>query len=272
MRGFPAGAWRLRRVATAAIEAALLSLAILFLTATSAALAAVLIEIDKSAQEMTVASDGRLLWRWPVSTGRAGRDTPNGSFRAFRMEEDHYSEEWDNAPMPHSIFFTKRGHAIHGYHDTKNLGRPASAGCVRLHPDHAKQLFALVKDQGVLNTTVVLTGIAPTRDAPAVARRGRGLLPGEDAASGLPPPVDLAPGSRAARERYLQYDYYGRPIDPRADRQYDARYRRYDYYGRPIDPRYGAVQPSDPRSLYDERDIARPRQRAPFPFFFFERY
>ena len=50
--------------------------------------------------------------------------------------------------MPHSIFFTKRGHAIHGSFDTRRLGSPASAGCVRLHPDNAKQLFALVEAAG----------------------------------------------------------------------------------------------------------------------------
>jgi hypothetical protein len=260
MRGLAFGARRARRLVTAVIEAALLTLAILTLTATSAARAAVLVEIDKSAQEMTVSSDGRTLWRWPVSTGRAGHDTPNGNFRAFRMEEDHYSEEWDNAPMPHSIFFTKKGHAIHGYHDTKNLGRPASAGCVRLHPQHAAQLFALVRQQGVLNTTVVLTGDAPARRAPAVARRGD---PRQDAASPLPPPIEIAPGSRGEDARY------GRPIDPRYEQQYDPRDRRfyYDQYGRPVD-RYG--RPVDPRSLYDEREIARPRSRPLlFPFSLF---
>jgi len=72
--------------------------------------------------------------------------------------------------MPFSIFFTQKGHAIHGSLDTKNIGRPASHGCVRLTPANAEKLFALVKEDGVLNTTVILTGIAPSR-APAVAKR-----------------------------------------------------------------------------------------------------
>ena len=63
---------------------------------------------------MTVAVDGVERYHWPVSTGIPSRETPSGSFRAFRMEEDHYSKEFDDAPMPHSIFFTKVGHAIHG--------------------------------------------------------------------------------------------------------------------------------------------------------------
>ncbi len=59
--------------------------------------------------------------------------------------------------MPHSIFFTKASHTIHGSFDVKNIGRPASL-CVRLQPENAAKLFALVKAEGVLNTTVVLTG------------------------------------------------------------------------------------------------------------------
>jgi hypothetical protein len=279
MLGLSVRARRARRWLTTAIEAALLSLAFLFLTASSAAFAAVLVEIDKSAQQMTVSSDGRTLWRFPVSTGRAGYDTPSGSFRAFRLEEDHYSKEWDDAPMPHSIFFTKIGHAIHGYLDTKNIGRPASHGCVRLHPENAAKLFALVKEQGVLNTTVTLTGVAPRGGAPAVARPSDPLgpdygRPSREAAAPLPPPVEIvpAPGARGYDGRYQQ------PYDRRYD---DQRYgRRYDDYGRPIDPRYGDARDGrryDPRydrqadpQYDDERTI--PRRRAPFPFFFFERY
>ena len=148
---------------------AVLALAALFQA--GAADAKVLITIDKSTQRMTVSVDGATRWTWPVSTGRRGHATPAGSFQAFRMEEDHYSREWDDAPMPHSIFFTKRGHAIHGSFDTRRLGSPASAGCVRLHPDNAKQLFALVKQQGVLNTAVVIAGEEPRVSAPAVARQ-----------------------------------------------------------------------------------------------------
>ncbi len=132
--------------------------------------AAVQVTIDKSAQQMTVEVDGRPLYQWPVSTGKAGYDTPNGKFKAFRMERDHFSKEWDDAPMPHSIFFTQKGHAIHGSFETKRLGSPASHGCVRLLPANAEKLFELVEKEGVLNTTVVLTGVAPS-GAPAVARR-----------------------------------------------------------------------------------------------------
>src|SRR6059036_266158 len=148
-----------------------------FVSCTSAQ-AKVSITVDKDNQQMTVAVDGVERYRWPVSTGLPSYETPNGSFRTFRMEEDHFSKEFDDAPMPHSIFFTKIGHAIHGTDSVSRLGSPASHGCVRLSRDNASKLYALVQQQGVLNTTVTLTGSSrvalarnPRRANTAVARR-----------------------------------------------------------------------------------------------------
>ena len=147
----------------------LVAVATLMLFAAGAAQAKVAITIDKDAQVMTVAVDGVQRYRWPVSTGIPSRETPNGAFRAFRMEEEHYSKEFDDAPMPHSIFFTKIGHAIHGTDSEGRLGTPASHGCVRLSKANATTLYALVEEQGVLNTTVTLTGSATV----ALARNPR---------------------------------------------------------------------------------------------------
>jgi lipoprotein-anchoring transpeptidase ErfK/SrfK len=58
----------------------------------------------------------------------------------------HYSKKYDNAPMPHSIFFSG-GYAIHATPHVGNLGRPASHGCVRLHPEHAAQLYTMTKGE-----------------------------------------------------------------------------------------------------------------------------
>jgi hypothetical protein len=118
----------------------------------------VLITINKVSQKMTVAIDGEREYEWKVSTGAPGYSTPSGKYRPFRMEEDHFSKEWDDAPMPHSIFFTMEGHAIHGTTYTKSLGRRASHGCVRLAPDNAATLFSLVQKAGMQNTTVVVKG------------------------------------------------------------------------------------------------------------------
>jgi lipoprotein-anchoring transpeptidase ErfK/SrfK len=118
----------------------------------------VTVRIDKSAQQMVVSVNGVRRYRWPVSTGRSGYPTPSGTFIPFRLEADHYSKEWDDAPMPHSIFFTEKGHAIHGSFETRHIGAPASAGCVRLAPANAAKLFALVSEKGLWNTKIVLTG------------------------------------------------------------------------------------------------------------------
>src|SRR5579859_7806729 len=149
----------------------------LMLFAAGTAQAKVYITIDKDAQMMTVAVDGVERYHWPVSSGIPSRETPNGTFRAFRMEAEHFSKEFDDAPMPHSIFFTKAGHAIHGTESEGRLGTPVSHGCVRLSRANATTLYALVEEQGVLNTTVTLTGSSQValarnpRANTAVARR-----------------------------------------------------------------------------------------------------
>jgi hypothetical protein len=142
--------------------------------ASSTAKAAVLITIDKSNQRMSVAVDGATRWTWPVSTGRDGHDTPSGSFQPFRMEPTHFSKEWDDAPMPHSIFFTKVGHAIHGTNDAGHLGTAVSHGCVRLSTANASQLYQLVKTEGMPNTKVVITGQIPYGEPEAYNQSWRG--------------------------------------------------------------------------------------------------
>ena len=117
--------------------------------------------IDKGRQEMTVFIDGVETHTWPVSTGIAGYSTPNGEFTTSSMNRIWYSRQWDNAPMPHAVFFTKKGHAIHGTNEVKKLGNAASHGCVRLSPKNAETFYKLVKTSGLKNTQVVLTGVTP---------------------------------------------------------------------------------------------------------------
>ena len=102
------------------------------------------ITISKSRQRMIVhSSEGS--YSWPVSTARRGYYTPTGSFRPYSLQPMHYSRKYDNAPMPHSIFFSG-GYAIHATPHTGNLGRPASHGCVRLSPGNAATLYGIVKN------------------------------------------------------------------------------------------------------------------------------
>ena len=141
---------RLRLLASAFIAAGLAC------AAAAPVAAAVLIQIDKPTQVMTVTVDGQVAYRWRVSTGATKYSTPAGSYTPFRLEVMHYSREWDNAGMPHSIFFSSRGHAIHGS-DHPGLGTPASHGCVRLHPKNAAALYSLVQRHGAGNTVIQIS-------------------------------------------------------------------------------------------------------------------
>jgi hypothetical protein len=151
-----------------------------------AAHADLLINIDKSAQRMTVTLNGEQLYDWPVSTGGDGYDTPSGTFKPFRMEIDHYSEEYDNAPMPYSMFFTQTGIAVHGTYEARHLGHAVSHGCVRLSVKNAATLWALVKREKMANTKVVLTGEIP--DGGPVARSQPLPLSADDPLYRAPPP------------------------------------------------------------------------------------
>jgi len=96
-----------------------------------------------------------------VSTGRWGYSTPNGSYRPQWLARKWFSRKYDWSPMPYSIFFNG-GYAIHGSYEVSRLGRPASHGCIRLHPANAAVLFALVKDH-MEDTRIVVTGEAPVQ-------------------------------------------------------------------------------------------------------------
>ncbi|MGE0061623.1 MAG: L,D-transpeptidase [Xanthobacteraceae bacterium] len=124
----------------------------------SPAKAELVVTISKADQRMSVTVDGSEMYRWPVSTGRGRYATPSGQWRPVRFERSWYSRKYDNAPMPFSIFFY-RGYAVHGTTEVRHLGRAASHGCVRLHPDNAATLFSLARAQGIRGTRIVVTGL-----------------------------------------------------------------------------------------------------------------
>ncbi len=136
-----------------AFLAALLGLALIL---PGTAFAGVVAQISLSSQRMHVYVNGRSAYTWKVSTARPGYRTPTGTYKPYHLARRHYSTIYDGSPMPHSIFFYK-GYAIHGSYETKHLGRPASHGCVRLHPSNAARLYALVQQYGAGNTTIRIT-------------------------------------------------------------------------------------------------------------------
>jgi hypothetical protein len=218
--------------------------ALMSLASAQAAHANLLIHIDKSTQRMAVTVDGKPLYDWPVSTGRRGYDTPGGSFKPFRMDIDHHSDEFDDAPMPYSVFFTRTGTAVHGTFEQRHLGHAVSHGCVRLSVKNAATLWQLVKHEKMANTTVVVSGVVA--DAP---------LPGPAQAHAKPLPLTAQTQRAVASPRYQQR--YGAP----------AQYRtRYAYPPPQYQPRTYYAPP--PPVAYQPRYEERP---PPFPFFLFGR-
>jgi hypothetical protein len=201
--------------------------------------AAIVVSIDKTTQQMSVSVDGTPRYLWPVSTGRPGYDTPNGTFKANRMDANHLSQEWDNAPMPHTIFFDMHGHAIHGFFDLKHLGRAVSHGCVRLSPNHAATLFALIEAQGMKETTVIVSGQTPAGGGQEIGRR---RAPTQEAAA---QPLQVAPG-------------------------YDGQPQVQQYYRQPPQPGYGQPQyyrQAQPQPYYDQLQpyYAQQQQQSYYP-------
>jgi L,D-transpeptidase catalytic domain len=214
-------------------------------------LANVLIAIDKGTQSMSVSVDGVPRYQWAVSTGRAGYNTPSGAFRPNRMEAIHYSKEYEDAPMPHSIFFDMNGHAIHGFFDTPHLGMAVSHGCVRLSPAHAATLYELVKAEGMANTRVVISGHIPSRGAPLVAERQAPPASGYD----RQPDAPQGQAYGAPSPAYGQQPY-GQDPEPYNSPAYGQAYGNgQSYYARPAfgPPVFGSPayeRPYSPFSLY----------------------
>ena len=89
-------------------------------------------------QRITVYDAKGWILRAPVSSGQKGRETPAGIFSVIQKVEEHYSNLYDDAFMPHMQRITWSGIALHG---GVLPGRPASHGCIRLPFDFAERLF-----------------------------------------------------------------------------------------------------------------------------------
>ena len=178
-----AGVMRRLAVATVCAAAGLLAFG-------SPVLADVLVSVSKTSQRMAVMVDGSARYNWLVSTGRGRYATPSGAFQPQWMARKWRSKQYQNAPMPHSIFF-HNGYAIHGTTEVSNLGRVASHGCVRLHPEHAAKLYALIQDQ-MGSTRIVVSNDAIDVPGPLPAQPPK--KPSRAvAAADIEPEISLAP-------------------------------------------------------------------------------
>src|SRR5882762_7557989 len=112
--------------------------------------------VSLSSQRITVYDAKGWILRAPVSSSQKGRETPAGIFSVIQKEEEHYSNLYDDAYMPHMQRITWSGIALHG---GVLPGRPASHGCVRMPYDFAARLF----DATAMGIRVI---VAPSDVAP----------------------------------------------------------------------------------------------------------
>jgi lipoprotein-anchoring transpeptidase ErfK/SrfK len=131
------------------------ALGFVMLATSGPAAASIVVHVDRSSERMQVIVDGAPRYNWRVSTARRGYITPPGIYHPQRLALRWYSKKYDNAPMPHSIFF-HGGYAIHGTYEIRGLGHPVSHGCVRLDPANAAILYGLVERQGFGGTMIVV--------------------------------------------------------------------------------------------------------------------
>jgi lipoprotein-anchoring transpeptidase ErfK/SrfK len=159
----------MRRIVSSAVPAAFIG----FLAAALPAAAAT-VSIDLSTQRMHVEGAGGARYDWPISSAREGYVTPTGSFQAERFAAVYHSKKYDNAPMPHAIFFYY-GFAIHGTNAVRHLGSPASHGCVRLAPQNATKLFNMMRAE---RGTITISGSPPGQPPVNAAVNGGGVQRG----------------------------------------------------------------------------------------------
>ncbi len=113
------------------------------------------VEVDIASQRMNLYAGGKRYYQWKISTGTWKYPTPRGYYSPYYLKKMHYSKKYDDAPMPHSIFF-RGGYAIHGTESVSRLGQRASHGCIRLHPTHAKKLFYMMQERGKHKFSIVV--------------------------------------------------------------------------------------------------------------------
>ncbi|SER50491.1 L,D-transpeptidase [Rhizobium sp. NFR03] len=144
----------MRRLFLAAVAVSCMTLGMSVIPDTAGA-ATLVARVSLASQTMTVSENGIVLHEWQVSTARRGYVTPQGSWSAKWLSRNHRSRKYNDAPMPFAVFFNG-GYAVHATFDLKRLGRPASHGCVRLHPRNAAAFFTLASQAGLNNTRIII--------------------------------------------------------------------------------------------------------------------
>lgn len=95
---------------------------------------------------MKVYKDRKLFGTWPISAGRAGKETPNGAYLSIeKANPQHMVGDDYDIQVPHSVRFTWSGAFIHAA--SWSVGSQGYAnvshGCVNLAPDHAQVYYGM---------------------------------------------------------------------------------------------------------------------------------
>lgn len=121
-------------------------------------------DVDKNAQRLYLYIDGALTYSWKTSTGKSGYITPDFDRHPDGRIYDRYtSSKYPGGDynglgnMPYAVFI-QGGYAIHGttQGNWSKLGRPASHGCIRLHPDNGQIFNVLVRRNGIRNVWITV--------------------------------------------------------------------------------------------------------------------
>jgi hypothetical protein len=136
----------------------------------------VVLVVSLPEQRAFVYRNGVLIGASTVSTGKKGHETPTGVFTILQKHEDHYSNVYNNAPMPYMQRLTWSGVALHA---GRLPGYPASHGCVRMPYEFAQLLFGetktgltvIVSDEKEFPSTVAHPGLVAPVDAQGAPAR-----------------------------------------------------------------------------------------------------
>jgi lipoprotein-anchoring transpeptidase ErfK/SrfK len=121
------------------------------------------VNVDLSTRKLVVKSDGKVVGTYDVTVGKAGHETPTGSYKLSKVV---WNPSWtppdskwaDTAeakepgergnPMGRVKIFFEDQLYIHGTAESESLGEPASHGCIRMSNAAAMRLARLVMEHG----------------------------------------------------------------------------------------------------------------------------
>ena len=100
------------------------------------------IDINLSSQTLTAYEGSTPVFSTLVSTGSTF-PTPVGTYSIlYHVQSQRMTGPGYDLPnVPWVMYFTNRGHAIHGAYWHNNFGQPMSHGCVNMRPEEAQWLY-----------------------------------------------------------------------------------------------------------------------------------